>query len=222
MKHCPACRAHIKGDWTACPLCDELLICEQDITKEKSAFLSVPLRFSRRKVMEGFTLASFVIILLYFVAHFIWRFRFFGLEYVLFGLMISWIMTAVLIRKRRNVVKGITYVLFIFSLASLYFDYVNGWLGWSLTFAVPTICIAALLAMFISIQFVDLKAEDYVLYVLLAGLVGLIPLLFLMMDWVKHPLPSAISVLFSIIMLAGVLLKLGHEIKRELEKRMHM
>ncbi|GAA0371479.1 hypothetical protein GCM10008932_23490 [Alkalibacterium iburiense] len=221
MQYCKACQAQIKGNWSVCPLCQTSL--ERGTEElEESSFLPVSLRFNRKKVMKGFTLASFIVIVLYFVAHFIWRFRFFGLEYVLFGLMISWLMTVLLIRKRRNVVKGIVYVLIIFSLLSLYFDYVNGWLGWSVTFAIPILCIAAILAMFISIQLVDLKADDYILYLQLAAIVGIIPLLFLLMNWVGHPLPSALSVLFSVIITLIVLLKHGKKVKRELQKRMHV
>lgn len=221
MQYCKECQAHIKGNWSVCPLCQTALE-NQNEEREGSSFLPVSLRFNRKKVMKGFTTASFVIIILYFIAHFIWRFQFFGLEYVLFGLMISWLMTAVLIRKRRNVVKGIVYVLIIFSLLSLYFDYVNDWLGWSVTFAIPILCVAAILAMFISIQFVDLKAEDYILYLQLAAIVGLVPLLFLFMNWVRHPLPSQLCVLLSLIMTLYFLLRHREKIKQELQKRMHV
>ncbi|MER2063711.1 MAG: DUF6320 domain-containing protein [Alkalibacterium sp.] len=222
MKHCPECNANIKGDWPNCPLCQTPLKETKLEPKEPSDFPEVPLKFNRKKVQKVLSLSSVLMILLYFVAHFIWRFQFFNLEYVLFGIMIMWLMMLVIIRKRRNIVKGIVYILILFSLLSLYFDYVNGWLGWSLTFVIPILCISALLSMFISIQVVDLRAEDYVLYLQLAAIMGLIPAVFLLMDWVVFALPSLMSVVFSLIMSVAVFFKHRQAVITELEKRMHV
>ncbi|SFC49893.1 hypothetical protein SAMN04488102_10866 [Alkalibacterium subtropicum] len=222
MKHCPACHADVKGDWERCPLCHTRLKDTKGQRSEDSDFPEVPLKFNRKKIRQILSLSSIVLIILYFTAHFIWRFQFFNLEYVLFGIMIMWLMMLVIIRKRRNIVKGIVYILFLFSLLSLYFDYINGWLGWSLTFVIPILCISALLAMFISIQVVNLRAEDYVLYLQLAAIVGLIPAVFLLLDWVVFSLPSLLSVVFSLVMSVAVFFKHRQAVIDELEKRMHV
>ncbi|WP_423190410.1 DUF6320 domain-containing protein [Alkalibacterium sp. f15] len=222
MKHCPKCRADVKGDWEKCPLCQTSLKKSDSEIIEESDFPEIPLQFNRKKIKQHLSLSSFLMILLYFVAHFIWRFQFFNLEYVLFGIMIMWVMMHVIVRKRRNIVKGIVYILVLFSLLSLYFDYINGWLGWSLTFVIPILCISALLAMFISIQVVNLKAEDYVLYLQLAAILGLIPAVFLLMNWVVVALPSLLSVVFSLVMSIAVFYRHRQAVISELEKRMHV
>lgn len=222
MKHCPECRANVKGTWETCPLCQVTLEQINEDDNAESDFPSIPLQFNRKRVKQLLSLSSLVIIIGYFIAHFIWRFQFFNLEYVLFGIMIMWVMMLVIIRKRRNIVKGINYVLILFSLFSLYFDYVNGWMRWSLTFVIPILCISALLAMFISIQVVNLKAEDYVLYIQLAAILGLIPALFLLMNWVVIALPSVLSVVFSLVMLVAVFYRHRQAVISELEKRMHL
>ncbi|EXJ23137.1 hypothetical protein ADIAL_1422 [Alkalibacterium sp. AK22] len=240
MKYCSACRVDVRDNWSVCPLCGRQLTLKpspdsagatgmpgstasgKEKIKEHTAFPEIGLRFQRKKVKQLLTVVSLFAILLYFVSQSIWRFRFFGLEFVLFGLMVTWIMAVVLIRKRRNIVKGIVYVLVIFSLLSLYFDYIFGWLGWSLTFAIPILCIAALLAMFVMIQVVRLQAGDYILYLQLAALMGLLPLLFILMDWVVIDLPSWFSVLFSFLMFWSVLLRHKKAIWEELTKRMHV
>src|SRR5690625_3170792 len=127
-----------------------------------------------------------------------------------------------LVRKRRNIAKAINYMLFFISLASIYIDYLRGWEGWSITFVVPILSISALIAMFISIRVVDLRVGDYVLYLQLAAIVGIAPLLFLIMDWVEHPLPSIISVVFSFIMFVSVLIRYRRRLIQELQKRMHI
>ncbi|WP_146924099.1 DUF6320 domain-containing protein [Alkalibacterium kapii] len=222
MKHCPACHADFKGDWSTCPLCQTKLETNQSTQPEETDFPKAPLKFNRKKIRRILSFSSVLIIFLYFVAHFIWRFKFFDLEYVLFGIMIMWLMMLVIIRKRRNIVKGIVYILFLFSLISLYFDYINGWLGWSLTFVIPILCVSALLSMFISIQVVKLKAEDYVLYLQLAAIMGLIPAVFLVMNWVVFILPSLVSILLSLLMSIAVFFRHRQAVISELEKRMHV
>ena len=223
MSICPDCKASIIGDWEECPLCaSQLILEEEEEKKTSSSFLQLPLKFNRQKAIQSFIRLSLILVLLYFIVHFFWGFQFFGLEYVLFGLFITWTLVVIMLRKRQNIAKAIMYILFFISVVTIYFDYLNGWLSWSLTFVIPILSISALLAMSISIQVANLKVEDYVLYLQLAATVGLVPLVFLIMDWVGHPLPSIISVVFSLIVFVVVLLRYRMMLIRELQKRMHI
>ena len=222
MRYCPHCKVSVKGEWSSCPLCHNTLIIDETQKEQTSSFSNVPLQFNREKAIRAFLRLSLVIVLLYFIAQYFWTFQFFGLEYVVLGLMITWTNIVFLVRKRRNIAKAINYMLFFISLASIYIDYLRGWEGWSITFVVPILSISALIAMFISIRVVDLRVGDYVLYLQLAAIVGIAPLLFLIMDWVEHPLPSIISVVFSFIMFVSVLIRYRRRLIKELQKRMHI
>lgn len=222
MKTCPRCQASVKGEWAKCPLCKTTLMTDSAEEIKASSFLQVPLTFNRQKAMRVFFRLSLILVMLYFIVHYFWAFQFFGFEYVLFGLLITWTLIVILIQKRRNIAKAILYILFFTSLVSIYFDYLNGWLSWSLTFVIPILSISSLLAMSISIQVANLKPEDYVLYLQLAALVGIVPLLFLIMGWVGHPLPSILSVVLSLVMFVSVLLRYRVMMVRELQKRMHI
>lgn len=224
MKECPKCKVSVKGEWTVCPLCQTSLVKEdqQEEKEEPSSFLKVPLRFNRDKAVRVFIKASLLVVLLYFVVQFFYPFQFFGLEYVLFGLLITWTMIVIFIRKRKNIAKAIVYLLLFISLVSLYFDYTNGWQGWSITFVIPILSMSSLLAIFIAMQVIDLKVKDYILYLQLVAIFGVVPLLFLVMDWVRHPLPSLLSIILSIIMFIGVFINYRSLLIRELQKRMHL
>lgn len=223
MDYCENCKASIKGDWEICPLCQTSMKQENSEDKKTgTAFLNDPLLFNRDQAKQTFFRVSLLLILLYFIAQIFYPFKFFGLEYILFGLFITWTLGIIFVRKRRNLAKVITYYLLLISLATIYFDYLFGWRGWSITFVVPIISMSALLAIFIAMQVINLKVQDYVLYLQLAALFGLIPLLFLIMNWVGHPLPSLLSVILSIIMFIGVLIRYRKLLIRELQKRMHI
>ncbi|HZK47858.1 MAG TPA: DUF6320 domain-containing protein [Atopostipes sp.] len=223
MDYCENCKASIKGDWEICPLCQTSMKQENSEDKKTgTSFLNDPLLFNRDQAKQTFFRVSLLLILLYFIAQIFYPFKFFGLEYILFGLFITWTLGIIFVRKRRNLAKVITYYLLLISLATIYFDYLFGWRGWSITFVVPIISMSALLAIFIAMQVINLKVQDYVLYLQLAALFGLIPLLFLIMNWVGHPLPSLLSVILSIIMFIGVLIRYRKLLIRELQKRMHI
>lgn len=222
MSKCPHCHVSVKGDWRTCPLCQQPLEIKETDERIPSSFIEVPLQFNREKAIRIFLRLSLLIVLLYFIVRYFWAFQFFGLEYVLLGLMITWTNIVFLVRKRRNIAKAINYILFFVSLASVYLDYIDGWEGWSITFVVPILSISALIAIFISIRVVNLRVGDYVLYLQLAAIVGLVPLVFLIMDWVAHPLPSIVSVVFSFTMFVSVFVRYRRRVIKELKKRMHI
>lgn len=225
MSYCSHCEATVKGDWSHCPLCQTTLV-QKDSTesmkKQNSSFPDIPLRFNREKALQSFLRYSLVIVLFYFIVQYFWTFEFFGLEYVVLGLMVTWTNIVFLVRKRRNLAKAINYILFFVSIVSIYMDYLRGWTGWSITFVVPILSISSLIAISISIRVVRLKVEDYVLYLQLAAMVGIVPLIFLLMGWTGDPLPSIVSVVFSFSLFVFILIRYRRKVMKELQKRMHI
>ncbi len=222
MNMCPNCKAKIKGDWQQCPLCHSELWDLNMEEPQRSVFLAFPLTFNRQQALKILFRVSLLFILIYFIVQIFWPFQFFGLEYVIFGLFITWTLLVIFVRKRQNMAKTILYFLLVISLVSVYFDYANGWLGWSLTFVIPILSIAFLLAMFIYTQVASPEISDYILYLQLTALLGLVPLLFLLMGWVELALPSVLSVLFSLFVFVLLVLKYRQLLLRELQKRMHL
>lgn len=225
MNYCPNCEVTVRGDWSHCPLCQTTLTqnnSTDSLKEQNSAFPDIPLRFNREKAIQSFLRYSLVIVLFYFIVQYFWTFEFFGLEYVLLGLVVTWTNIVFLVRKRRNLAKAINYVLFFVSIVSVYIDYLRGWIGWSITFVVPILSISSLIAISISIRVVRLKVEDYILYLQLAAMVGIAPLLFLLMGWTGNPLPSIVSVVLSLSLFIFILIRYRKKVIKELQKRMHI
>lgn len=221
MKYCQHCDASIKGDWETCPLCHNPL----DETAEPALadpYPKIPLRFNKEIVWKYLTLTSFVLIIAFLLIELIWIKRMENLQLALFGILSMWLSVLILIRKRRNIAKGIVYLIVSLSLLCIYLDYLSGWSGWSTTYAVPIICSFAIVSLYIAVSLVNLGVRDYVLYLLTAVLLGLLPALFLTLGWVTTPVPASLSVMMSAVALVTILLYHGGEIWRELEKRMHV
>ena len=219
MKKCPHCQSDIQGDWEYCPLCRHELI-KLEPNGERDPFPKVPLSFNRRKALYLLTSYSVVLVFLFFLLETFQPAEIKRTEYVVLALMSLWLVVLILIRKRRNIAKGIVYLILSFSLLSLYFDYLSGWEGWSLTYAIPLVCSTSLIAMFIAVRVVRLEVEDYVLYLQLAALLGFIPLFFLIFGGISVVWPSWVSVFLSALMLISVFIKHHAAIFSELKKRM--
>ncbi|MBP1743240.1 MAG: alcohol acetyltransferase [Firmicutes bacterium] len=187
-----------------------------------SPFPDIPLRFIKGQVIKILVLASFGIIALAFIAEALWLGETERLRLAVFGVASMWLVVLIIIRKRRNIAKGIVYLIVSLSLISVYWDYLNGWQGWSTTYFVPIICSSAIIAMFIAVRVVKLEAGDYVPYLLVAALLGLIPALFLALGLVEQVIPSAVSLGLSSVMLILTMAFRRRLVLRELEKRFHI
>jgi hypothetical protein len=75
--------------------------------------------------------------------------------------------------------------------------------------------------MYISAKIMRLHVRDYVTYPARCRL-RILPVIFIIFDWVKNALSSVICVAVSIIFLAGIFIFQGEKIKTELNRRMHI
>lgn len=218
MRKCDNCQVEIKGNWELCPLCELPLDLSQKVVS--SSYPDVPMKYNRRSITKWLLTLSIVIIFVTLALGLIWQGRIQWLQASLFGVVTMWLAVLIILRKRRNVAKSILYLLITLSLLCIYLDYLIGWTGWSTTFAVPIICSASISGLFIASHFMKMRISDYVLYLVAAAMLGLVPILFLIFNWVGTVIPSWISIGLSALMLTIISILRGSEILRELQKRM--
>lgn len=218
MRKCDNCQVEIKGNWELCPLCELPLDLSQKVVS--SSYPDVPMKYNRRSITKWLLTLSIVIIFVTLALGLIWQGRIQWLQASLFGVVTMWLAVLIILRKRRNVAKSILYLLITLSLLCIYLDYLIGWTGWSTTFAVPIICSASISGLFIASHFMKMRISDYVLYLVAAAMLGLVPILFLIFNWVETVIPSWISIGLSALMLTIISIFRGSEILRELQKRM--
>lgn len=217
MRKCQQCQVEVQGRWSYCPLCQTPLNTQNDL--KPSSFPDVPLKYDKQHIARWLVLLSFLIIFVTLGLGLMWQGRIQWLQAALFGVVTMWLVVLIIIRKRRNLAKSLLYLLVILSLLCLYLDYLIGWTGWSTTYAVPLICIATFIGMFVSSWLMRMQTADYILYLTTAALLGLVPVLFLMLDWVITPIPAWITIALNSILLMLIVILKGPEIWRELKKR---
>lgn len=221
MKRCTECTVDIEGAWNRCPLCAAPTAGEA----ARSPLPVVPLTFSRRRVLRVLFLTSIAVILASFFAQLLFRRELDGigvLRSVWLGLSAMWLIVLMAVRKRRSVAKGTVYLVVLVGLVCVYWDYLAGWGGWSLTYAVPIVCASSIVALLITVRVMRIEVGEHIVYSGLTVLLGLTPIGFLAFGWVTNSLPSAICGALSLFALVLLQLLQGREVRHELAKRLHL
>jgi hypothetical protein len=221
MRRCPECAVDIDGAWTRCPLCAAAL--EGEATP--APWPAVPLRFSRRRVLRALFLTSFAAIVVSFLAQLPFGRDLEGigaLRSAWLGVSAMWLVVLMAVRQRRNIARGTVYLVVVVGLVCVYWDYLTGWHGWSLSYAVPIVCASSIVGLLITVRVMRIEVGEYILYSGLTVVLGLAPLVFLLLGWVTTPLPSAICGALSVVVLLVLQLFGGPSLRHELAQRLHL
>lgn len=220
MSRCSACAIGVEGEWVHCPLCGEPVTG----AATPSPLPDVPLQYSRRRVLTVLFLVSLGVILASFVVQLLLSHGDSGvgvLRSIWLGVAAMWLVVLMAVRKRRNVAKGTLYLLVLVGLVCVYWDFLTGWHGWALTYAVPIMCAFAIVALVITVRIMRTDIGEYIVYSVLTVLLGLAPIVFLAFGWVSTAIPSVICIALSVMALPLHISRARH-IRHELAKRFHL
>lgn len=222
MLYCPQCRVHIRGHKERCVLCGNALTISDPNHDDGEVFPSIPPAFEQHLAIRILVFISFAAIAASFSVRIIFPTAVNWPLYIVFGLVSMWLGLIVVLRKRHNIPKAIIWQVTVVTLLSLLWDWQTGWIGWSLDYLIPTIYVAAELVMYITAKIMKLSIRDYVIYAMLGGLFGILPIIFILFGWVAVLYPSVICVTVSMIFLVGIFIFQGGDIRNEWKKRMHI
>ncbi len=220
MKYCEYCKVYIPDDRENCPLCENKL--ENIDDDHEQIFPRIPSIYKRNLALKIMSFISIALIVLSFTIYFLFPTDVNWPLLVLFGILSVWLDLFFLIRKKTHLPKKIIWQVFIITGLCILWDIYTGFIGWSIEFVFPIICILAMLVMYILALVLKLSINDYITYILIDILFGIIPVIFISLDLVDIIYPSIISVTISIISLAAIFIFEGKNIIYELNKRMHI
>lgn len=222
MQYCNHCKVYIRENKEKCTLCNNILP-DYHIDKNNNKYFPVIVPYYKKHLaIRIMAFISIVTIVLSFAINMIFPSQINWPLLVLFGLISTWLGLISVVQKRYNIPRKIIRQVIIISLLSIFWDWQIGWKGWSLDYVIPIICISAIIIMYVTAKIMKLSISNYITYALIDGLIGIIPLLFILFDWVKVKYPSIISVALSIIFLSAIFIFHGEDIKDEMNKRMHI
>lgn len=219
MLYCEKCGVDVIGSPAVCPLCQGPLTGEA----EPDVYPDIPLAGKRRRLLLRLLALGTVIgavgcaaALLCFPEHHAAALS--GLA----GLASGWLTVGIAVKKRGRPLKAVFWQACVLSALALAWDWGTGFRGWSLEFALPALYLCTMLAMAVIAGLLRLHPEDYLLYLLLNGLLGLVPLVLLLCGAVETAYPAVLCACVSAVLLAALILFEGPALKGELIRRLHL
>lgn len=220
MKTCPKCNVTLRDHPQHCPLCQGDLVGAHDDDRVFPVVLSMVRRFRRLfQLLLFVTVAAAVVCV---AVNYLFPAWGWWSLFVLAGLGSTWLSLTLALTKRGNIPKAIIWQVFAISGLAIAWDFGTGFRGWSLDFVVPCLCTVALAAVGISARILRLEVHDYIMYIVLDCLFGLIPLIFLLLDLVRVAIPSVVCVAASVLALAALWIFEGAALRAELRRRTHL
>lgn len=221
MKYCEQCKVSVTGQRSRCPLCQSVLRNEGEPYEE--VFPVIPTVYNRFQFFFKLLIfASAVLGIVSAVINLLLPQSGVWSLFVLGGIGCLWVFLFIAVRKRNNIPKNILWQVAVTILFCLLWDLFTGWHGWSVDYVVPSICVAAMAALAVTAKVFRLVVGDFLFYLLISVLFGILPVISILLGWVQVLYPSLICVGCSLVSLAAVLIFQGENMKREWRRRMHL
>lgn len=221
MKYCSKCKTHITGSLTYCPLCQSELVVVDETVEElyPSAYEN---DITNHMILKIFAFISVVVSILSVFINIIVPARIWWSLIVVATFVCLWISLLIAISKHKNILKYLLHQSIVISLFSIFLDYSTGRHGWAITFVIPVIFTLAMIVMYMLSKILHLQAGEYMIYLLLDALFGIIPIIFLVTDSVKYTIPSFICIMVSLSSVTALIIFEGQTMFSELKRRLHI
>lgn len=222
MSHCRSCGADIEGRWRVCPLCwVPLDLGAGVLPATEEAYPAAPLRFDRRQLWAVLVPLSVLAVIASFAAQALVPDLMAPIRTVWLSVAALWLVVLVAAYRRHNVGSLVLWLVVLLSLAAVAWDLVTGWSMWATTWAIPSICTFANLALVIVVRVVRMEPSEHIAKAALVMLFGLVPGLFVLLGWVTVTTPSWACVGLSALLLAAISVfrprQLGDALHRRLQ-----
>ncbi|WZL79754.1 DUF6320 domain-containing protein [Eubacteriales bacterium mix99] len=220
MLRCDRCGIDLPGNPLRCPLCQSALSGTPDNTGNRFPVPNTLPKASRKLlalIAFGTVCASVISVVINLIrpAGGWWSL------FVITGFASLWIDFAVLIRKRNNLTKDVLWQAVVVSLLAYLWDRFTGFHGWSLDYVLPILCTCAMIAITLIAQIQKLHIQDYILYLFMDCMLGIISFVLIRARIVRVITPCAICFGASVIFLAALLFFERKALWEEIQRRLH-
>jgi hypothetical protein len=221
MQFCENCKVHLKGDHHVCPLCGGIILEQGD--KKDEVYPFIPTIYQEFNIfIRIIILISIAAIVISFAVNVLFTKKSDWSILVAAGIICMWISLFIIIRKKNNIPKTIVWQVGVIGILSVLWDRSMGWRGWSLDYVIPSICVGAIIVMAIAAKLLKIGVRDLIVYLLVDGIFGFVPIIFLLFGWLNVRYPSVICVAASAISLSALIIFEGDNMLTELKKRMYI
>ncbi|MFV0400251.1 MAG: DUF6320 domain-containing protein [Oscillospiraceae bacterium] len=222
MKHCERCNVDVDSPVSRCPLCYTMLS-PADNKPEVPTYPDLSEQAEKYnlvfRILVFLSLAISVTCLTINIAtntDFMWSLL------VVINILYMWVAIGTAIRKRNTI--GFNIMVQVVSLAALVV-FLGNFLDFSravFNYILPALFLCATLSISIITIVRRMNAQQFILYFILVGLLGFIPLVLMLLGFTTVRWPSLISAVYSGLSLVSLFIFADNATKMELRKRFHL
>lgn len=220
MKTCPNCKIRVGGDPEYCPLCQSQLLGEGEAPRYPHV-VPEQRRYSLAYKIIAFILLTAVVICMAVDFLVVDGALHWSLP-VLIGVVGTLILLRALMKRRRNAPKLLFQTLVLVSAVLVLCDWATGWHRFSVNYAVPILCTAALVLNAVFAYVNRHFTENGLVYLLLNIVVGALPYLAFLLSPEQVPMAWTICLIVGIITFLSLVIFKGRDLWVELQKRLHL
>ena len=219
MKKCYKCNVTVNSSLSKCPLCQNEI---EHGKSETCVFPIIPTIYKKHRLL--YKILSFISIfgaIMCLVINNIVSKEISWSWFVIAGILSFWLTLMTAIKRRNHFMKLLFTQFNVIIIINIFWDVVTGWNMWSINYVFPFICISYIIAMFIMRIFFKYYIKDYIMYITLNCLMGIVPLFLILFSIVSVTWPSIMSGLISIFMVSLLAIFNRKSFTKELTRRFH-
>ncbi|GHU72782.1 hypothetical protein AGMMS49992_09480 [Clostridia bacterium] len=222
MLRCEFCKVDLPGAQSRCPLCQNTPVGMPDGSINRFPELRESRTALSRVLLMWIAFGSVCGAAVCVAVNLIIPSKGWWSLFVVAGIVSTWIEFAIAMKKRRNLPKSIIWQVITVSLIAFIWDMVTGRHGWALDYVLPILGASGMLALTVVGKVRKLDIQDYILYLSIACIFGIISFVLVLTGTVNTVIPSAINFCASIAFLAFLLFFEGKALLAEVQRRLHM
>lgn len=219
MKKCYKCNVLANSSVPKCPLCNSNI---EDDGIDESVFPIIPIRIKHRLIFQLLLFLSVLGCVICTIINYLVNKEIGWAWFVIAGIISFWVTFIIGVKKRNHLMRLLFSEIMLILVASILWDYFTGWHFWSVTYVLPFLSIAYITTLFFLRIFLKNIFKDYIIYIYINSLVGLIPLYFIFRNLLSIKWPSIVCVIFSICSIFALAIFNHRQMVNELERRLHI
>lgn len=222
MLHCEHCKVDLPGNPGRCPLCQNAPVGTPDNAESRFPDLPSPKQTMDRIIFIWAAFASVCAAAICITINLISHVGGWWSLFVVIGIASLWIDFYLMLKNRKNLPKNILWQVAAVSIIAFLWDFFTGYRGWSLDYVLPILCTCAMVAMTVIAKIRRLDIQDYILYLVIDCILGVVSLVLILTGVTRVIIPSAISFGSSLIFLAFLFIFEGKALMAEIQRRLHL
>lgn len=221
MQYCERCKVQVLCPSNRCPLCQGKLEGKPekegqlfpDMTREKSVITLF---------MRIFTFSCIAVVVLSFAINLMIPVRVFWAGFSSAAVVCVWVLTAVAIYKRKNLLKNTLWEMVLLCGICVLWDFLTGYRGWSLEYGIPITILLVFPVLTMIVKILHLPSVYYMIYYIMTCLAGILQMIFWVTGLVPMKIPVILCGTVSILILAGLIIFQGRSFWEEIRKKTYM